>query len=70
MPTLNGYDTARRMRAEAWGRDTILVALTGWSQAKDVQRGADAGFEHHLVKPVNVDALLGLLDSLGRIGAE
>lgn len=61
MPKMNGYDTARRIRQEEWGRKTVLVALTGLSEAKDLQKSADAGFDHHLVKPVDVDALIDLL---------
>lgn len=37
MPTMNGYDTARQIRSEAWGKVTVLIALTGWSQEKDLQ---------------------------------
>ncbi len=61
MPKLNGYDAARRIRAEGWGKDTVLVALTGWGQEGDRQRSADAGFDHHLVKPVESAALMKLL---------
>jgi CheY-like chemotaxis protein len=61
MPKVNGYETARRIRAEAWGKDIVLVALTGWSQEDDLQKSADAGFDHHLVKPVESGALLTLL---------
>jgi PAS domain S-box-containing protein len=52
MPRLNGYDTARRIRAEPWGREPLLVALTGWGQAEDRKRSGEAGFDVHLVKPV------------------
>jgi PAS domain S-box-containing protein len=64
MPKVNGYDTARSIRAEAWGKDTMLVALTGWSQDDDHQRSANAGFDHHLVKPVEPAALMKLLARL------
>ncbi len=61
MPKMNGYETARRIRAERWGKNIVLVALTGWGQEEDLRRSADAGFDHHLVKPVEVDALMALL---------
>jgi PAS domain S-box-containing protein len=61
MPKMNGYDTARNIRATEWGKTTTLIALTGFGQDDDVQRSFDAGFDHHLVKPVDVDALLALL---------
>jgi PAS domain S-box-containing protein len=64
MPKMNGYDTARTLRSEAWSKDTVLVALTGWSHEEDRRRSADAGFDHHLVKPVEVDALCALLADL------
>ena len=52
MPRLNGYDTARRMRDADWGKDMLLVALTGWGQESDRARSIDSGFDAHLVKPV------------------
>ena len=64
MPKMNGYDTARSVRAEEWGKNTVLVALTGFGQKDDLQRSADAGFDHHLVKPLDVDALMALLAGL------
>jgi PAS domain S-box-containing protein len=64
MPKVNGYDTARSIRAEAWAKNTVLVALTGWSQEDDLQMSADAGFDHHLVKPVEAAALMKLLAGL------
>ncbi|HYH66202.1 MAG TPA: response regulator [Urbifossiella sp.] len=61
MPGLTGYDAARRIRAEPWGRGVLLVALTGWGQDGDRQRAAEAGFDHHLTKPVDPEALTRLL---------
>ena len=53
MPNLNGYETAARIRAQPWGREIPLVALTGWGQPSDRQRTVAAGFNAHLVKPVD-----------------
>lgn len=64
MPKLNGYEAARRLRQESWGKEMILIALTGWGQDQDRQRTRDAGFDHHLVKPVDPTALRNLLAEL------
>jgi CheY-like chemotaxis protein len=61
LPRLNGYETAQRIRQLDGGRDTLLVALTGWGQEEDRRRSREAGFDHHLVKPVDPDALEQLL---------
>jgi CheY-like chemotaxis protein len=53
MPAMDGYETARHLRRLAGGRDTRLIALTGWGQQQDRQRTAEAGFDVHLVKPVS-----------------
>jgi PAS domain S-box-containing protein len=55
MPGLNGYELARRFREQPWGRDTLLVALTGWGQEEDRRRSAEAGFDVHIVKPIDFD---------------
>jgi CheY-like chemotaxis protein len=52
MPVLNGYDAARMIRAHAWGRGMLLVALTGWGQDDDRKRASDAGFDLHFTKPL------------------
>ena len=57
MPKLNGYDAARSIRRQTWAARTVLIALTGWGQPEDRQRSAEAGFDRHLVKPVDLDAL-------------
>jgi signal transduction histidine kinase len=61
MPVLDGYEAARRIRSEAWGKGMMLVALSGWGQSSDVQRSRDSGFDSHLVKPASFDALAQLL---------
>jgi CheY-like chemotaxis protein len=62
MPGMDGYELARRIRATPRGRKLVLVALTGWSQADDKKRAADAGFDEHLTKPVDPDVLNRLLN--------
>ncbi|MGH7607049.1 MAG: response regulator, partial [Gemmatimonadales bacterium] len=62
MPTLTGYDAARRIREQPGGAKVVLIALTGWGQEEFRRRSRDAGFDHHLTKPVAVDALERLLD--------
>jgi CheY-like chemotaxis protein len=61
MPVLDGYEAARRIRSETWGKGMMLVALSGWGQSSDVQRSRDSGFDTHLVKPASFDALAQLL---------
>jgi len=62
MPDLDGYEVARRMRGRPWGKEILLVALTGWGQQEARDRSRTAGFDAHLVKPVELDALLRIVD--------
>ena len=64
LPLRNGYDAARLIRSEPWGRDLVLIALTGWGQEQDRRRSREAGFDHHLVKPVDPQALMSLVSEL------
>ncbi len=64
MPKLNGHETARHLRQEPWGREIVLVAVTGWGQDDDRRRSQDAGFNFHLVKPVDPAALEQILAEL------
>lgn len=61
MPDVSGHEVARRIRAEAWGRDAFLVAVTGWGQDDDKARTSAAGFNHHLTKPIDPDEIERLL---------
>lgn len=61
LPKLNGYEVARHIRQQPWGRDMILVALTGWGQDEDRRRSQEAGFNFHAVKPMELAALEELL---------
>ncbi|MEO6895100.1 MAG: ATP-binding protein [Caldimonas sp.] len=64
MPRLDGVEVAKRLRADERLRDMLLIALSGWGRDGDRRRTRDAGFDHHLVKPVDLDALGGLLASV------
>jgi signal transduction histidine kinase/ActR/RegA family two-component response regulator len=63
MPGLDGYELAQKIRKEPWGRDMLLVALTGWGQSQDIERSAAAGFDHHMTKPADFDVLARLIDN-------
>ena len=65
LPEVDGYELARRLRAQAVGRCPYLVAVTGYGQEQDRERTRLAGFDHHLVKPADTDALARLLNQLG-----
>ena len=64
MPKMDGYETARQLRASPRGEKLILIALTGWGQPEHVEKSKLAGFDEHLTKPVEVDALLQRLANL------
>ncbi|OOO01303.1 MAG: Autoinducer 2 sensor kinase/phosphatase LuxQ [Chromatiales bacterium USCg_Taylor] len=64
MPNLDGYDACRRIRQQPWGQGMFLIALTGWGQEEDRRRTEEAGFNQHVVKPVDPAALMKLLASL------
>jgi K+-sensing histidine kinase KdpD/CheY-like chemotaxis protein len=63
LPGLNGYEVARRLRSDSRHPRLRLIAVSGYGQAQDQQRSKDAGFDYHLVKPVDLQALMGLLAS-------
>ena len=64
MPGLSGFDVARRIREAPWGSGIVLVALTGWGQDEDRRKSAEAGFDHHLTKPIAPDAIEALIANL------
>ena len=66
LPGLNGYEVCRRVRKQPWGAQMHLIALTGWGQEKDLQESREAGFDGHLVKPVDYRALEDALCALSR----
>jgi PAS domain S-box-containing protein len=64
LPGLNGYEVCRRIRSRPWGGDLLMVAVTGWGQDEDRQRSKEAGFDTHVVKPVDPTAIMKMLASL------
>jgi PAS domain S-box-containing protein len=64
MPKLNGYKATQRIREQPWGRDMIIIAMTGWGQEADRAQSHEAGCDSHLVKPVNLSELESLLTEL------
>jgi CheY-like chemotaxis protein len=64
MPGMDGHEVARRIRLLPDSEDVTLIALTGWGQAEDRNRSRSAGFDHHIVKPADINALQSLLVSL------
>ncbi len=63
LPKMNGYDVCREIRSRDWGRPMMIVAMTGWGQDDDRRRSKEAGFDRHMVKPINYDDLMSLLAS-------
>jgi CheY-like chemotaxis protein len=61
MPRMDGYEAARRLRQFPWAAGVVIVALTGWGQDEDKRRSEEAGFDRHLIKPVDPNALEALL---------
>jgi signal transduction histidine kinase/ActR/RegA family two-component response regulator len=61
MPDVTGYEVARRVRAESWGGEVLLIAATGWGQKEDKDQASAAGFDRHMTKPADPDAIEGLL---------
>ena len=64
LPKLDGYDTCRRLRTLPWGRGTVIVALTGRGHPEDRLRSEEAGFSHHVLKPMGTEELERVLADL------
>jgi len=64
MPGMDGYEVARRIRADARNDDVTLIAMTGWGQDEDRRRTRAGGFDHHLIKPPDIVALQSVLASI------
>lgn len=63
LPGMSGYEAAALIRQEPWGKQILLIALTGWGQPQDKRAAEDAGFDHHLTKPLDIEALDALLST-------
>jgi PAS domain S-box-containing protein len=61
LPQVDGYEVARRIRSEPWGKQMMLIAMTGWGKEEDKRQARDAGFDHHFTKPAELTALSRLL---------
>ena len=70
LPKLNGCEVAKRMRSDPRVKDTLLLAQTGWGQDDDLRRTKEAGFDHHLLKPVDLGRLKAILAHPLRPGQE
>jgi CheY-like chemotaxis protein len=64
MPDLNGYEVAAEIRKVPWGKQMLLIAITGWGREEDKKRALSAGFDYHLTKPIDPRKLRALLSSL------
>lgn len=64
LPGMSGYEVAQQLRAQEWAKGVLLVALTGWGQNEDREKSRQAGFDHHLVKPVQVGRILELMKEM------
>jgi CheY-like chemotaxis protein len=64
LPRLSGLDACRAIRRRPWSRDVVIIALTGWGQREDRERSTAAGFDAHVVKPIEHEALMALVGNL------
>jgi CheY-like chemotaxis protein len=64
LPSLNGFEACRLIREQPRGKRVVIIALTGWGQDEDRRRSREAGFDHHLVKPVDPQALMKMIADL------
>lgn len=64
MPKFDGYELARHVRSQDWGRDVLLIAYSGSGMREHVEKSLEAGFDHHLIKPLKIDALVSVLEEL------
>jgi CheY-like chemotaxis protein len=63
MPRISGYELAEKIRGRSWGKEALLIAQTGWGRAQDWEKAVVSGFNFHLTKPLNYDALTKILDN-------
>lgn len=68
MPGMDGYETCRMIRQQLWGKDMTVFALTGYGQEEDVRKSKEAGFDEHLLKPVDLVELLTCISQKRQTG--
>lgn len=61
LPGINGYDVVRRLRTEDCCRESLIIAITGYGQDEDIRKSKEAGFDHHMVKPLDYHALMTVI---------
>jgi len=61
LPRIDGFDACRRIREQSWGKQILMIAITGWGQDVDRRKSQEAGFDHHLVKPVEASDISALM---------
>jgi CheY-like chemotaxis protein len=66
LPGMDGYEVASRLRSDEGERSLVLVAISGYGQDEDLRRSHDAGFDFHLVKPIDMDALRQIIDRISQ----
>ena len=69
LPRLNGYEACRFIRQQAWSQNTVFIAVTGWGAEDDRRKSQEAGFDYHMVKPVDPTSLMKLLADLSIVKA-
>ena len=70
LPKMSGHEVCRHLRERPWGKELVVIALTGWGQTEDRRKSQEAGFDGHLVKPVSYDTLAAMLSSLESPGSK
>jgi CheY-like chemotaxis protein len=66
LPRMNGCEAARRIREQTGGKQMVLIALTGWGQEDDIRKSLEAGFDHHLTKPVDPAIVEKLISTIAQ----
>jgi signal transduction histidine kinase/CheY-like chemotaxis protein len=70
LPRIDGFDACRRIREQPWGKQVLMIAITGWGQDVDRRKSQEAGFDHHLVKPVDANDISALMNGSAAVGQQ
>ena len=70
LPRIDGFDACRRIREQPWGKQVLMIAITGWGQDVDRRKSQEAGFDHHLVKPVDANDISALMNGSATVGQQ